>query len=144
MSPIARMVVVRRGPGYWLQFRGDLRENLVRIWPFWLAFLVVWMGSAGIFRWLEANKGSELIHSFGDSVYYTLMTMLTAGYLAPVTAAGRIFAALDAIFGLIFLGVIVWLVTSSLEPDSPSPLLPSEAPPPLVPWDGPVPPFPPS
>jgi hypothetical protein len=52
------------------------------------------------------------------------MTTVGYGNLVPVTFAGQIIVSVDAIVGLVLVGMIVWFVTGSLDtldhPDRPN------------------------
>ncbi len=62
----------------------------------------------------EAGAPGASIQSFGDAVWYSLITMTTVGYgdLAPVTPAGRV---LGTIFALCSIGILTALIGIGLR-----------------------------
>ena len=62
----------------------------------------------------EAGSPGASIRSFGDALWYSLITMTTVGYgdLAPVTAAGRV---LGVVFALCSIGILTALIGLGLR-----------------------------
>ena len=107
--------VTRRWAAFYAGFFGDLRDNLVVALPL-LAFfmLIVLPGSATLLCLAECNA------DFGDwwtALWITWQAMTTMGfdYVAPVTPAGRVITALDAVLGYTLLGVLVFIIARSAE-----------------------------
>jgi voltage-gated potassium channel len=82
--------------------------------------LVFTLASAAVLFAVEAPRGSP-IDSYGEALFTTWITMTTVGYgnLVPVTPAGQVIVSLDAIVGLVLVGMIVWFVTGSLGASEP-------------------------
>ena len=55
-------------------------------------------------------------HSFGDAVYFTLITGLTVGYgdIAPVTPVGRLASVVAAFVGVILTGIYVGIASQAI------------------------------
>lgn len=55
-------------------------------------------------------------HSFGDALYFTLITGLTVGYgdIAPVTPVGRLASVVAAFVGVILTGIYVGIATQAI------------------------------
>lgn len=68
----------------------------------------------GAFGILHFEKSSESITTFGDALWWSLVTTTTVGYgdLAPVTAGGRILAAFLMLTGIGFLGMVTGSVAT--------------------------------
>ncbi len=62
----------------------------------------------------EAGKPDASIQSFGDAVWFSLITMTTVGYgdLSPITPAGRV---LGIIFALCSIGILTALISLGLS-----------------------------
>ncbi len=69
--------------------------------------LLMWIGAVAI---LDAERGAPdaQITSFGDAIWWALVTMTTVGYgdFAPVTVQGRGIAAVLMLMGIALIGVI--------------------------------------
>jgi voltage-gated potassium channel len=88
------------------------RGNLGR---FLLAALVLVLNGAIIVYLFERHAPGSNIHTLGDSVWWSLVTVTTVGYgdYTPVTVDGRITACLIMAIGLVTLAVITAQVASS-------------------------------
>jgi hypothetical protein len=73
--------------------------------------------SASIVYYHEDMSNPKL-HSWGNTVYLTWMTMATVGGLEPVSGWGKLLKALDALDGLLLIGLLIWLLTVSLQRES--------------------------
>ena len=62
----------------------------------------------------EAGNPNATIRSFGDALWFSLITMTTVGYgdLSPVTPAGRV---LGIIFALCSIGILTALISLGLN-----------------------------
>lgn len=107
--------VGRRWYAFYLGFLSDLRDNLIVALPLLTVFaLIVLPGSATLLCIAECGA------DFGDwwmSLWVTWQAMTTMGFddVAPVTPAGRVIAALDALLGYALLGVLVFIIARSAE-----------------------------
>jgi voltage-gated potassium channel len=88
------------------------RGNLLR---FLLGALVLVLNGAIIVYLLERHAPGSNIHTLGESVWWSLVTVTTVGYgdYTPVTPAGRVTACLIMGIGLITLAVVTAQVSSS-------------------------------
>ncbi len=66
------------------------------------------VGVATFVFYVESGASNEAFGSFGDAVWWALVTLTTVGYgdLAPVTIGGRIGAVVLMIVGVAFLGTV--------------------------------------
>lgn len=75
--------------------------------------LLLWMGSISI---LEAERGQPgaQIESFGDSLWWSIVTMTTVGYgdFAPITVQGRLIATVLMLLGIALIGVVTATVAA--------------------------------
>jgi hypothetical protein len=80
----------------------------------------MWRIFFGLFAWLVVNAMAiaylESI-SFGDALYFTFITGLTIGYgdITPVTTAGRVFAVLTGLVGVMITGLVAAAAVYSLR-----------------------------
>lgn len=88
--------------------RGNLRRFL-------MVAAVLVLNGAGIVFLFERHSPHSSIHTFGESVWWSLETVTTVGYgdYTPVTAPGRVTACLIMGIGLVTLAVITAQVASS-------------------------------
>jgi hypothetical protein len=105
----------RQWAGFYSAFFDDLRANLVLVLPLlaFFAFVVV-PGSATLLCLAECGI------DFGDwwtALWITTQAMTTMGFdgVAPVTAAGRFIAGVDAVLGYTLIGVLVFMIARSAE-----------------------------
>ena len=58
---------------------------------------------------MEESGGDSIQFEFVYSIYYSLVTITTLGYgdIIPATAPARMFAAIEAVIGQIYIAVIV-------------------------------------
>lgn len=75
---------------------------------------VVWFIAALAFYDVERGAPDTLVDSFGDALWWSIVTMSTVGYgdVYPVTPEGRLVAAALMIVGISLLGVITATVAS--------------------------------
>ena len=105
----------RRWGAFYQSFFSDLRDNLVVALPLVALYvLVVLPGSTTLLCLAECNA------EFGDwwaALWVTWQATTTMGFdhAAPVTPAGRVIAALDALLGYALLGVLVFIIARSAE-----------------------------
>ncbi len=71
------------------------------------AVLLIWVGGVASYNAEHATPGAQ-ITSFGDALWYSLVTVTTVGYgdYAPITVQGRIISAALMIVGISLLGVV--------------------------------------
>jgi len=74
----------------------------------------------GLLAWFVVDAAAiayfEKMH-FADALYFTLVTGLTIGYgdIVPVTLAGRLFAILTGLVGILITGLIVAVAVYALR-----------------------------
>jgi len=75
--------------------------------------LVILFGGA-ITLYLLENRVNETVNSFGDAIYWAIISMTTTGYgdITPATTAGRVVAAIVVLSGLILLSIVTATVAS--------------------------------
>jgi hypothetical protein len=95
------------------------RVNLRR---FLIAAAVLVLNGAVIVYFLERHAPGSNIHTLGESVWWSFVTVTTVGYgdYTPVTAAGRVTACFIMAIGLLTLAVITAQVASSFVAQGPS------------------------
>lgn len=93
----------------------DLKDNFKKGWPFFAGLVLIWAISGFALWCVEKGSACSRIKGIGDGFYCVWITMATVGYgdLYPVTTLGKIIVSIDAFFGLVLIGFIVWLITSS-------------------------------
>jgi voltage-gated potassium channel len=69
--------------------------------------MIVFAGSLGVFE-AERNAPNATITSFGNAVWWTIVTVFTVGYgdLAPVTIEGRAIAVIMMLSGVALISVV--------------------------------------
>ena len=94
------------------------RGNLTR---FLLAASVLVLNGALIVYLIEQHAPGSNIHTLGESLWWSVVTVTTVGYgdYVPVTAAGRITACFIMGIGLLTLAVVTAQVASSFIADRP-------------------------
>ena len=95
---------------FWTEFLHDLLAN-IRVARDLFLILAAWLMVS--FVLLFVSEG----HGYLNALYSTWTTMATLGPLdgAPVSRMGKLLISIDAFTGMILLGCIVWLVTTSLS-----------------------------
>jgi len=75
--------------------------------------LVILFGGA-ISLYLLENKVNKTVDSFGDAIYWAIISMTTTGYgdITPATTAGRVVAAIVVLSGLVLLSIVTATVAS--------------------------------
>jgi Ion channel len=105
---------------YWQNFRAfwseattDFWINIKYAWPI-LAFIGGYLFAAS---WLLQLAEAGKHWTYRQSVYLTWITMTTVGYgdMTPDTRWGRVIVSADAFVGIVLIGVVVWIVTTSLS-----------------------------
>ena len=89
-----------------------LREHLMASILVFLA--TAWLTiSAGVY-WFEHNAAGANITSYGDAVWWGIVTFLTVGYgdRFPVTGQGRFLASFLMLFGVGTVGVVTAKISS--------------------------------
>lgn len=80
---------------------------------------IIFIGSIILFQ-VEYPVNPK-INNYGDAIWFTFITITTIGYgdITPITEAGKVFAGLFAIFGIINIalitGISVWAFTLEID-----------------------------
>ena len=69
----------------------------------------------GLLYNMERAVGNPGFASFGDAIWYSLVTMTTVGYgdLTPVTDIGRLVSMLSSLFGVAIIALPSGVITAS-------------------------------
>ncbi len=105
---------------YWRWVARNVRTHIDGHWPIFSSMFVFSLVSAAVLFAVEAPRGSP-INSYWNALFATWITMTTVGYgnLVPITFAGQVIVIIDALVGLLLVGMIVWFVTGSLPGSAP-------------------------
>ena len=78
-------------------------------------FLVVFVVASSLIYYAEHQVHPTAFSSIPDAMYWALITLTTVGYadITPVTAMGKMIAALAAIFGVIVMALLTGIVATS-------------------------------
>jgi len=97
----------------WRQFK----TNLAFAAPVLSGLFGLGLLSSLLLAAVESQADKPLIKDGWAALYVTWIAMTTVGLgdLYPTTPAGRIVIACDALLGLVAFGVVVWLVTTTLD-----------------------------
>lgn len=104
---------------YYKSVGKDLCHNLFTkgIWIIFLSLLIIWFISGWLLYYLEKDLECSIINGLPDGLYCAWITMTTIGYgdFTPESVPGKIISCIDGFFGIILMGVIIWIVTVSLN-----------------------------
>lgn len=99
-------------------FRGKTGASLrARVIAYLVSFSIMYIYVVSVFVYqAERNAPGATITSFGDAVWWAMETISTVGYgdMIPVTVAGRIYATLLMLGGMLIVGATTGTVVSSL------------------------------
>ena len=106
-----------------LDFLNDLKTNLYLDRWLLIFLLGVPIGLSLLLCYFEIGAIDAKITSWPEALYVTWITLMTIGYgdLTPVTLGGRIIACIDAVFGVVMFGLVVYHFTKAREPHSINP-----------------------
>lgn len=78
-----------------------------------ISLLVIILGSAFVMWQVEQQSGGS-INSFGDALWWAVITITTVGYgdIVPTTSAGRLVGSVASLVGVILFMVIIAKITS--------------------------------
>jgi len=113
------------------------RGHLVR---FLVAASVLVLNGAAVVYFYERHASGSNIHTFGDAVWWSLVTVTTVGYgdFYPVTTPGRVVAVLVMFIGILTLAVVTANVASTFFAQGPATRAAAGAVPPPEPVPVPV------
>lgn len=79
-----------------------------------VAYISVIVVSAGLYFYLPDVLNKEI--TFGDSLYFSVVTITTLGYgdLSPISGIGKAVAAIEALLGVILMGGFLLAVSNQL------------------------------
>jgi Ion channel len=92
---------------------GEGRVDAERIAAALCVYLLAGIGFGGIFATLEATASGSFSSpapiDLGGAVYFSFVTLATLGYgdIVPVSSAARALAVLEAVFGQLYLAVLI-------------------------------------
>lgn len=97
---------------FWFSAAMDLWFNLKYGWPILAAIVIYLVAMSAAALWVEPNN----IKTYWEALYFTWISMTTVGYgdVVPKSPSGRFIASVDGLVEIILIGVVVWLVTTSL------------------------------
>jgi hypothetical protein len=112
---VRRRLITRHFRYYWMLSVEDFARNALLLWPVFCA-LAVYLLVASTFLWqFEHGQRATYLSSFPDAIYYTWLTMCTVGNASPTTGGGKAITAADVFVGLLAIGVLIWIITTSLS-----------------------------
>jgi hypothetical protein len=103
---------------YWGQAARDFRYSLRMAWPVFAGLTLFVPASATALYFAERNADKTLIKDWWEALYFTWVTMATVDNAHAADLYGRLLTSLDVLMGLLTVGVIVWLITTSLDQNS--------------------------
>lgn len=91
--------------------------SFLRIGAIVFSFLVVYAVLTAILFKLESSDPNASIKTFGDAVWFAMVTLTTVGYgdLTPVTFEGRMFGSIFLLGSLGFYGVMIGQITNIMS-----------------------------
>lgn len=91
--------------------------SFLRIGAIVFSFLVVYAILTAILFKLESSDPNASIKTFGDAVWFAMVTLTTVGYgdLTPVTFEGRMFGSIFLLGSLGFYGVMIGQITNIMS-----------------------------
>lgn len=99
-------------------FRGKTGSSLrARVIAYLISFSVMYIYVMSVFVYqAERNAPGATIVTYGDAVWWAMETISTVGYgdMIPVTVAGRIYASLLMLGGMLIVGATTGTVVSAL------------------------------
>lgn len=99
-------------------FRGKTGASLrARVIAYLISFSIMYIYVVSVFVYqAERDAPGATITSFGDAVWWAMETISTVGYgdMIPVTVAGRIYATLLMLGGMLIVGATTGTVVSAL------------------------------
>ena len=100
----------------WNDFKNNMKQGG---WKILTVFLAVWLLSSLLLWIFERCEVKSPVKNYWDALYTTWITMTTVGYgdYHPLSVSGKIVSCIDGLLGIVFIGVVVWIVTTSLKQD---------------------------
>lgn len=110
MRSLAHVLLVQASQRIWLAFQ---RENIPRLAV--LSLIVLLLGAASIYL-IEQTGDAPSITSFGEALWYGIVTMTTVGYgdFTPKTGLGRLLGVLLMLSGMGLLSLFTATIASIL------------------------------
>src|SRR5439155_26848272 len=101
---------------YYIRTASHVRQNLLLLGPLLSLLVAIGLVSSFLLSIFE-SAGGGAIRDWWAAAFVTLIAMTTVGLgdLYPVTAPGRVLVVVDGLIGLVLFGIVVWLVTKSLD-----------------------------
>ena len=98
---------------FWRDASRDFKVNAKYVWPIIVAIAAYVLAAS----WLLQIADTEKHWTYRQAVYLTWITMTTVGYgdMTPGSRWGRAIVSADAFMGIVIIGVVVWIVTTSLS-----------------------------
>jgi len=99
---------------YWRGVLSNLGQNLLRTWFLWVFVAVVYPSLAAlVILYAERRANNNTVSRYWDAIYFVVACMTIGTNITPKSGWAKATAILSGVIGIIFLGLMVWLITVS-------------------------------